>query len=74
MLIRHESFNMLSSFTPSDTKHFEKARQFLENLDKKSVLSTWGILYCGGNIHVSKDLQRISEKYDVALNLETFAW
>ena len=74
MLMRKESIIVGSSFTPSDKKHFKEAENFLQNLDKKSVLSTWGILYCGGNKLVSKDLKLISEKYNVALNLETFAW
>jgi ferric-chelate reductase len=47
---------------------------YVKNLDKKMVISTWGMLYCGGAKPVLKDLKRISDEYQLGLHVESFAW
>ena len=50
------------------------AEDFVSALDKKRVLNTWGVLYCGGSKSVESKLRKISNKYDLELHTETFAW
>ena len=52
----------------------EKAIEFVKTLDKQRVLSTWGILYCGGSSPVKKLLKKFSEDFSIDLNLESFNW
>ena len=66
------SFQDSSNFIPWEQN--DEAVVFVKGLDKKTVLSTWGILYCGGNENVGCVLKRISAEYHVSLNIETFAW
>ena len=51
----------------------EKAIEFCKD-QEKAVLSTWGMLYCGGAPAVEKQLTEISKKYKIALNSESFSW
>uniref|UniRef100_A0A7S2A4J8 FAD-binding FR-type domain-containing protein n=1 Tax=Trieres chinensis TaxID=1514140 RepID=A0A7S2A4J8_TRICV len=62
----------LCSVDPWDDN--DQAKDYVKNLDRGSVLSTWGILYCGGNKHIGNDLKRISNQYGISLNQETFTW
>ena len=50
------------------------AEDFVSALDKKRVLNTWGLLYCGGSKRVESDLKKISNKFDLELHTEAFAW
>ena len=50
------------------------ASEYVKRLSKKSVLSTWGILYCGGSRAVEETLEGISKEYQIKLNSESFAW
>ena len=50
------------------------ALEFVKALDKKTVLNTWGMLYCGGSKPVEQALQKISKDYQIALHPESFAW
>ena len=50
------------------------AEEFVSALDKKRVLNTWGLLYCGGSKSVESKLRKISNKFDLELHTETFAW
>ncbi|CAJ1952236.1 unnamed protein product [Cylindrotheca closterium] len=50
------------------------ATRYIRNLDKKMVISTWGMLYCGGAKPVLNDLKRISDEYHIGLHVESFAW
>lgn len=47
---------------------------FLAVEDQKLVLSTWGMMYCGGSSHVESTLQSISKTYNISLYPESFAW
>jgi hypothetical protein len=50
------------------------AEHFVLALDKKRILNTWGVMYCGGSKSVESNLRKISNKYDLELHTETFAW
>ena len=52
----------------------EGAAAFVKSLDKKMVLSTWGLLYCGGSKPVEDTMRNISREYDIAFYPESFAW
>lgn len=40
----------------------------------EDVLSTWGIMYCGGSKPVISALREISIEYSVDLHIDSFAW
>ena len=42
--------------------------------DHKMVLSTWGMMYCGGSKPVENTLRQISRVYNISLHPESFAW
>lgn len=46
---------------------------FVKNLDK-SIMSTWGIFFCGGSGGVITDLRGISFDYNIDLHIDSFAW
>lgn len=46
---------------------------FVKNLDK-SIMSTWGIFFCGGSGGVISDLRGISFDYNIDLHIDSFAW
>jgi len=50
------------------------ARRYVKELSLDMVLSTWGILYCGGSPAVEKTLKAISNEYNISLDCESFAW
>eukprot|EP00986_Skeletonema_menzelii_P009744 scaffold4522_cov141-Skeletonema_menzelii.AAC.3 len=51
------------------------AEGFVLELEKKRVLNTWGLLYCGRRqVVVENKLRNISNKYDLVLNTEAFAF
>jgi hypothetical protein len=50
------------------------AEHFVLALDKKRILNTWGVMYCGGSKSVESKLTKISNKYDLEFHTETFAW
>lgn len=68
--------SMLSLFDPCGENRFSK--DFVMNLqdtkEGKEVLASWGLLYCGGNIHIERDLKRVSKNYLLDLNTECFKW
>ena len=51
----------------------KKAIKFCKH-QEEAVLSTWGMLYCGGAPAVEKQLTEIGKKYKIALNTESFSW
>ena len=55
-------------------KEHPAAEEFVLGLDKKRVLSTWGIMYCGGSKSVESRLRKTSSKFDIELLSESFAW
>eukprot|EP00951_Prasinocladus_malaysianus_P049263 scaffold667755_cov45-Prasinocladus_malaysianus.AAC.1 len=48
------------------------AEEFVKGMDT-AALSTWGILYCGGAKPVEEALNKVSRKYKLSLNTESFA-
>jgi alpha-tubulin suppressor-like RCC1 family protein len=52
----------------------EGAHEFVKGLDQKLVLSTWGMMYCGGSNQIECTLRDISKTYNISLHPESFAW
>ena len=50
------------------------AKEYVKSLDKKMIMATWGLLYCGGAEQVLKDLRKISDEFGIRLHVESFAW
>lgn len=59
-------------FRPWD--YHSDASRYVKNLDRKLILSTWGMLYCGGAKPVLADLKNISDEYQIGLHIESFSW
>lgn len=59
-------------FCPWDTHNGAKA--YVKNLDRKLILPTWGMLYCGGAKVVQGELEKLSDEYGIGLHVESFAW
>ena len=38
------------------------------------VMSTWGMMYCGGSKDVMSALRGISIDYNIDLHIDSFAW
>jgi hypothetical protein len=66
----HEHMDI--AFRPWD-KH-DCSKEYVKKLDKKLVLRTWGMLYCGGARVVEEELKKIADEYKVCLHVESFAW
>eukprot|EP00980_Cylindrotheca_fusiformis_P017382 scaffold5395_cov126-Cylindrotheca_fusiformis.AAC.2 len=64
--------NLAIGFRPWD--YHSGASDYVKQLDKKMVISTWGMMYCGGAKPVLKDLKQISDEYQLGLHVESFAW
>jgi hypothetical protein len=64
--------NLAIGFRPWE--YHPGATDYVKNLDKKMVIPTWGMLYCGGAKPVLDDLKRISDEYQIGLHVESFAW
>jgi hypothetical protein len=64
--------NLSIGFRPWNCQ--EGANKYVKNLDKKLVLQTWGMLYCGGAKPVLNVLEEISDEFDIGLHVESFAW
>lgn len=52
---------------------YAQASEYVAILGKE-IIETWGILFCGGNKFVVKDLSDISERYGIDLHTESFYW
>jgi hypothetical protein len=62
------------SFTFRPWVKIDGATTFVKALDPKTVLPTWGVLYCGGAKQVLADLEKISDEYRIGLHVESFEW
>ena len=74
---RHHAYakileNLSIGFRPWE--YHPGASDYVKSLDKKMVIPTWGMLYCGGAKPVLDDLKRISDEYHLGLHVESFAW
>ncbi|KAL7537204.1 hypothetical protein ACHAXR_008944 [Thalassiosira sp. AJA248-18] len=54
------------------TLHATRSVKKMEH--KSSLLSRWGVMYCGGSAQVKGTLKQISKEYGVDLHYESFAW
>jgi hypothetical protein len=64
--------NLSMDFRPWN--YYNRATDYVRNLDKNLVLPTWGMLYCGGEKMVLNALEKVSEEYQIGLHVESFAW
>jgi hypothetical protein len=53
--------------------HHEEAEEYVSRLGAH-VLSTWGVLYCGGKTPLEKALKTASRKARIEMHSESFAW
>lgn len=54
-------------------EHHEEAEEYVGKLPSR-VLSTWGVLYCGGKTPLEKALKMASGKARIEMHSESFAW
>lgn len=54
-------------------KESESQERCVKRLDD-NVMSTWGIMYCGGSRPVISALREISVDYNIDLHIDSFAW
>lgn len=52
----------------------DEGPKYVTNLCSEKVLSTWGLLYCGGSNKIKDHLKQVSEHYDIDLYVECFDW
>ena len=64
--------NLGIGFRPWETH--DGAARYVKNLDRKLVIPTGGILYCGGARQVENDLLQISDEFKIQIHIESFAW
>jgi hypothetical protein len=50
------------------------SKEYVKNLDKKLIIPTRGMLYCGGAKQVLSELEKISDECQIGLHVELFAW
>lgn len=60
-------------FGEANAQSDREVQRYILKLDR-SVINTWGILYCGGSQPVQDALTSISSKYKINLSCESFAW
>jgi len=79
---RRASFTLMrnSSALMADPSqnHGNVPKQYVKRLlgtpEGKDIIASWGLLYCGGNEHIRKNLKQISRDYRLDLNTECFRW
>jgi len=49
------------------------APDYVKKLDKQ-VLDTWGLVFCGRNISISKVLHSVTDEYDISMIEERYEW
>jgi len=59
------------AFCPWEENDAQK--RCVKRLDDQ-IMSTWGIMYCGGSKAVISDLREISNNYDIDLHIDSFSW
>jgi len=53
---------------------FHAARSIKKMEHRSSILSRWGIMYCGASSQVKGSLKKLSKEYEIDLHYESFAW
>ena len=69
----HNSLHDQNSFKPWEADSTD-AKLYVESLDDKQVLATWGVLYCGGKGTLADAVTEVSKQYRIKIALESFAW
>lgn len=62
-----------NSFKPWEADSTD-TKAYVESLDDKQVLATWGVLYCGGKSPLADSVSEVSKQYGINIALESFAW
>ena len=62
-----------NSFKPWEAESTD-TKAYVESLDDKQVLATWGVLYCGGKSPLADSVSEVSKQYGINIALESFAW
>lgn len=60
-------------FRPWDESS-DQIREMVKKLCKKTVISTWSLLYCGSSLAIENALEDISAEYKLSLKKESLAW
>jgi hypothetical protein len=62
-----------NSFKPWEADCTE-TKAYVESLDDKQVLATWGVLYCVGKSSLADSVAEVSKQYGINIALESFEW
>lgn len=73
-LLSQASVSVLDPSVLSEERAHNYVKDLLATEEGQNVLQSWGILYCGGNAFINKNLKEISRKYHIDLNTECFKW
>ena len=69
----HGENALQNSFKPWEAESTD-TKAYVESLDDKQVLATWGVLYCGGKSPLADSVSEVSKQYGINIALESFAW
>ena len=69
---RHSNEVIKPAFKPWEKN--ETQEKCVRRLDKDHIMSTWGMMYCGGSQPVIETLKEISIDYRLDLHIDSFAW
>jgi hypothetical protein len=69
----HSVHALQNSFKPWEADSVDP-KKYVDSLDKKAVLETWGVLYCGGKSPLADSVAKVSKEYGINIALESFAW
>ena len=67
-LMRH----LKDAFEP--WRKYHGAKEYVKSLDKKLVMNTWAMMYCGGSPALKKTLREIADDLGLDLHVESFNW
>jgi len=67
-------FNSLLTPAFHPWKEDKEQEKLVKRLDNNDVMSTWGIMYCGGSKPVISALREVSIAYSIDLHIDSFAW
>ena len=69
----HGENALQNSFKPWEAESTD-TKAYVESLDDKQVLATWGVLYCGGKTPLADSVAEVSKQYGINIALESFEW
>lgn len=51
-----------------------ESREYVNSLDRRLVLNTWGAMYCGGQGPLANNLRKACKDFGISLAIESFKW